>query len=103
MGLHQYTYAEYAAFETLSTGKHEFLGGEIYALVNDLEEHSALAATMIGALANNLENRPYRVHTSDLRIFVESAGLATYGERVEVSSLAIELAVDEVYRNSAVR
>jgi Uma2 family endonuclease len=42
------------------------------------EEHSALAAEMVGLLGNAVGDRPCRVHTSDLRIYVESVGLATF-------------------------
>jgi Uma2 family endonuclease len=76
--LHRYTYADYVDLEMFSTGKHEFLDGEIYAMVGGSEEHSALAAAMVHALGNAVGDRPCRVHTSDLRIYVESVGLATF-------------------------
>jgi Uma2 family endonuclease len=76
--LHRYTYAEYVAFESASAEKHEFLDGEIYAMAGGSEEHSALSAAMVRLLGNVIGERPCRVHTSDLRIYVESAGLATY-------------------------
>jgi Uma2 family endonuclease len=78
MRLHRYTYAEYAALETVSPEKHEFLDGEIYAMAGGSEEHSALAAELVRLLGNAAGDRPYRVHTSDLRLYVESVGLATY-------------------------
>jgi len=77
-GLHRYTYADYVALESLSTGKHEFLDGEIYAMAGRSEEHSALAAEMVRVLGNAIGDRPCRVHTSDLRIYVEAVGLATF-------------------------
>jgi Uma2 family endonuclease len=77
-GLHHYTYADYVALESLSTGKHEFLDGEIYAMAGGSEEHSALAAEMVRVLGNAVGERPCRVHTSDLRIDVEAVGLATF-------------------------
>lgn len=77
-GLHRYTYADYVALEGLSTGKHEFLDGEIYALTGGCEEHSALTAEMVRVLGNAVGDRPCRVHTSDLRIYVEAVGLATF-------------------------
>jgi Uma2 family endonuclease len=77
-GLHRYTYADYVALEMLSTGKHEFLDGEIYAMAGRSEEHSALAAEMVRVLGNAVGERPCRVHTSDLRIYVEAVGLATF-------------------------
>lgn len=76
--LHRYTYADYVALEMVSTGKHEFLDGEIYAMAGGSEEHSALAAEMVRVLGNAVGDRPCRVHTSDLRIYVEAAGLATF-------------------------
>jgi Uma2 family endonuclease len=76
--LHRYTYADYVALETISADKHEFLDGEIYAMAGGSEEHSALAAAMVHALVNAVRDRPCRVHTSDLRIYVDDAGLATF-------------------------
>jgi len=76
--LHRYTYADYVALEMISTGKHEFLDGEIYAMAGGSEEHSALAAAMVHALVTAVGDRPCRVHTSDLRIYVEAVGLATF-------------------------
>jgi Uma2 family endonuclease len=76
--VHRYTYADYVALELDSSTKHEFLDGEIYAMAGGSEEHSALAAEVLRALGNAVGTRPCRVHTSDLRIYVEAAGLATF-------------------------
>jgi Uma2 family endonuclease len=76
--LHRYTYADYVALEMISADKHEFLDGEIYAMAGGSEEHSALAAAMVHALVNAVGDRPSRVHTSDLRLYVEAVGLATF-------------------------
>jgi Uma2 family endonuclease len=61
-----------------SPTKHEYLDGEIYAMAGGSEEHSALAAEVLRALGNAAGERPCRVHTSDLRIYVEAVGLATF-------------------------
>lgn len=76
--LHRYTYAQYVALEKESPTKHEFFDGEIYAMAGGSEEHSAIAAKVITALDNATGDRPCRVHTSDLRIYVEAVGLATF-------------------------
>lgn len=76
--LHRYTYADYVALEKESPTKHEFLDGEIYAMAGGSEEHSALAAEALRTLGNAIGDRPCRVHTSDLRVYVEAAGLATF-------------------------
>lgn len=75
---HRFTYAEYVAFETVSADKHEFHDGEIFAMAGGSEEHSALAAAVVRLLGNSVGDRPCRVHTSDLRLYVESQELATY-------------------------
>lgn len=61
-----------------SSTKHEFLDGEIYAMAGGGLDHAALAAEVIRVLGNSLGDRPCRVYTSDLRLYVESADLATY-------------------------
>jgi Uma2 family endonuclease len=76
--LHRYTYAEYVALERESPTKHEFLDGEIYAMAGGSEDHSALAAEILRVLGNRVATMPCRVHTSDLRIYVEAVGLATF-------------------------
>lgn len=76
--LHRYTYAEYVALERESPTKHEFLDGEIYAMAGGSEDHSALAAEVLRALGNAIGDRPCRVHTSDMRIYIEAVGMATF-------------------------
>jgi len=75
---HHYTYAQYVALERDSPTKHEFFGGEIYAMAGGSEDHSALAANLLAALVGAVGDRPCRVHTSDLRIYIEAVGLATF-------------------------
>src|SRR5947207_9150604 len=76
--IHRYTYADYVALELRSPTKHEFLDGEIYAMAGGSEEHSALAAEVLRVLGNAMGDRPCRVHTSDLRIYVEAVGLSRF-------------------------
>jgi Uma2 family endonuclease len=76
--LHRYTYADYVALELESPTKHEFLDGEIYAMAGGSEDHSALAAEVLGVLRMATLDGPCRTHTSDLRVYVEAAGLATF-------------------------
>jgi Uma2 family endonuclease len=75
---HRYTYAQYVALERESPTKHEFFDGEIYAMAGGSEDHSALAVNVLAALLGAVGDRPCRVHTSDLRIYVEAVGLATF-------------------------
>lgn len=75
---HRYTYAQYVALEKDSSTKHEFFNGEIYAMAGGSEEHSALAIRVLGSLDAAVGDRDCRVHSSDLRIYVEAIGLATF-------------------------
>jgi Uma2 family endonuclease len=75
---HRYTYAQYVALERESPTKHEFFDGEIYAMAGGSEDHSALALNVLAALLGATGDRPCRVHTSDLRIYVEAVGFATF-------------------------
>ena len=75
---HRYTYAEYAALENFASEKHEFLDGEIYAMAGGTADHAALSAAMVSELRRATRSRGCRAYTSDLRLYVESVGLATY-------------------------
>jgi Uma2 family endonuclease len=76
--LHRYTYADYVGLEMMSEAKHEFYDGEIYAMAGGGEDHSAMAARMSAALVSAVGDGPCRAHSSDLRIYVEAVGLATF-------------------------
>lgn len=76
--LHRYTYADYIALEQASNTKHEFLGGEIFAMAGGTPEHAALAVAISSALLERLRGGPCRVFSSDLRVRVLETGLSTY-------------------------
>jgi Uma2 family endonuclease len=73
-----HTFAEYIALEEATTGKHEYLGGQIYAMAGGSPEHSSLAVSVATQLANQVRGGQCRVHSSDLRVRVVETGLATY-------------------------
>lgn len=72
-----YTYAEYLALEEHATTRHEYLGGEIYAMAGGSPDHAALAAAIIALLSTRLPTG-CRVFTSDLRVRIVETGLSTY-------------------------
>src|SRR5215470_2923612 len=75
---HRYTYLQYAALERESSTKHEFFDGEIYAMAGGSEDHAALAVSVLAALLAAIGERSCRASSSDLRIYVEAVGLATF-------------------------
>lgn len=76
--LHRYSYRDYLELEEASNVKHEYLGGEIYAMAGGTPEHAALAVSISSALHAQLRGGPCRVYSSDLRVRVLATGLATY-------------------------
>ncbi len=77
--LHRYSFQDYLAVEEVSTVKHEFLDGEIYAMAGGSVLHAALAAAILASLHSQLQG-PYRVYSYDLRIRVLATGLASYAD-----------------------
>lgn len=71
----------------MSTVKHEFLDGEIYAMAGGTPEHAALAAAVIVLLGARLRGGACRVYTSDLRLRVLATGLTTYPDAAVVSGV----------------
>jgi Uma2 family endonuclease len=90
IGHHRYTYADYVAVERDSSTKHEFLDGEIFAMAGATEDHSAFCTEVLFALRGALGDRPCRVHTSDLRVYVESVGLSTFPDGSVVSGELVQ-------------
>lgn len=72
------TYEQYLAAEAVAETKHEFLGGEVWAMAGGTPEHSRLAASLARQLGNALEGRPCAVFSSDLRVRIEATGRSTY-------------------------
>jgi Uma2 family endonuclease len=73
-----YSFAEYVQLEELSSVKHEFLGGRIYAMAGRTPEHAALTMAVGIALGAALEGSRCRAYSSDLMIRVPATGLGTY-------------------------
>ncbi len=73
-----FSFPEYVLLEQMSTVKHEYLEGEVWAMAGGTPEHAAIAANVIRLLGERLRGKRCRVFTSDLRIRVRETGLGTY-------------------------
>lgn len=76
----RYTLEDYLSVEEMSAIRHEFLAGEIFAMVGGMPEHAALSAASVVVLGSRLLGRPCRPYSADLRIRVVATGLATYAD-----------------------
>lgn len=72
------SYAEYCALEREATVKHEYLRGEVFAMVGGTLEYARLGGRIIHLLNRELAAKPCRVFTSDARVRVEATDLDTY-------------------------
>jgi len=75
---HRMSFAEYLAIEAESPIKHEFLGGQVWAMAGGSRRHGAIAANILRILGNQLQMGSCQAHSSDVRIRVLATGLATY-------------------------
>lgn len=94
---HRYTYREYVALEEHANTRHEFLGGEIYAMAGGTPEHAAICTNVSTALNVQLRGKGCRVYSSDLLVRVLETGLATYPD---VSVVCGRAALDPENRNA---
>jgi Uma2 family endonuclease len=77
--------------------KHEYLDGEIYAMAGGSPEHALLSVAIASSLRAQLEGKPCRVFSSDLRVRVVATGLATYPD---VTVICGPLSRDEASRET---
>jgi Uma2 family endonuclease len=96
------SYAEYLDRERSSTGKHEYLRGEVFAMAGGTLEHGRLAARLTHLIAAGLGDSPCEAFSSDARIRVEETDLTTYPDvsvicgRIERSPADPEAATNPV-------
>jgi Uma2 family endonuclease len=76
------TPAEYLALEVASEGRHEFFGGEMFAMSGGSYWHNLVKDNLAHALRNRLAGRGCTVLTSDQRVKVDATGLYTYPDVV---------------------
>ncbi len=83
-GRRTWTPAEYLAWERAAPDKHEFLGGEIFAMAGASFAHNKIVGNIVGELRDALRDRPCDVTPSDLRVKIPAVGLYTYPDAVVV-------------------
>jgi Uma2 family endonuclease len=74
----RFTFDEYLVLEEIAEVKHEFLGGEVWAMAGGSPEHAAIIGNVTTLLNVQLCGQRCRVHTTELRVRVKATGLGTY-------------------------
>ena len=72
------TPAEYLAFERESETKHEYVAGEVFAMVGASRRHNLIQMDTGTSLNTQLRGRLCEVYPSDMRVKVGALGVYTY-------------------------
>jgi len=72
------TPAEYLAFERQSDVKHEYFGGELFAMAGASRQHVRISVNVTALLVGQLKGQRCEVFNSDMRVKVSPTGLYTY-------------------------
>ena len=73
---------EYLAFERRGETKHEYAGGEVFAMTGASLGHNVIVAHLVAELDVQFRGRPCRVFASDLRVAVSPDGPFYYPDVV---------------------
>ena len=74
----------YLASERISSIKHEYYNGHIYAMSGGKEPHNLIAGNTLASLHSQLRRKPCRVYPSHMRVKVLRTGLNTYPDIVVI-------------------
>ena len=75
---------DYLAFDRQAETKHEYVGGEIFAMTGASLRHNLIVAHLVTELNIQMRGRPCQVYASDLRVAVASDGPFYYPDVVAV-------------------
>lgn len=65
--------ADYLAGEAVSSIKHEYVDGEVFAMAGASEEHATIAGNVFALLRAHVRGGPCRVYMADMKLRVERA------------------------------
>lgn len=82
------TSQEFLLWDETQTVRHEFYGGEVYAMTGVSERHFGVAFNVISALRAHLRGTPCRTFGIDIKLSVESAGHYFYPDAFVTCSAA---------------
>jgi Uma2 family endonuclease len=84
----------YLAWEVLQTEKHEYIGGEVFAMAGARREHVVVSGNIFAGLKLRLRGSPCQAYISDMKLRVEKAD-AFYYPDVMVSCTVADHAAEQ--------
>ena len=76
--IHRYSIDEYLTLERESDVRHEYLDGEIFAMLGASRTHNTLVSNLIAAIHPHLRGTPCRIASSDMKALIATAKHAYY-------------------------
>jgi Uma2 family endonuclease len=78
-----YSFEDYLAAERECTDtKHEYVAGQVFAMVGATYNHNVITANLAGELRHQLKSRPCTVLSSDMRLRIQTADAGLYPDIV---------------------
>ena len=85
---HVMTAAEFLAWDEHEPVKHEFVGGEVFAMAGVEDRHATVALNVAMALRNHLRGGPCRTYLAEVKLHVEAADCYFYPDVMVTCSAA---------------
>ena len=85
------TVADYLVWEAEQTERHEYVGGEIFAMLGAEDRHCTVTINVCTALRKHLSGTPCRIFATAMRLYVPALGNYFYPD-VMVTCSAADLA-----------
>src|SRR5690348_6402188 len=79
-----YTHEQYLELDRQSDIRHEYVGGEVFAMTGASRRHNLITANVTSSLNPQLKGRQCEVYASDMRVKISATGLYTYPDVVVV-------------------
>jgi Uma2 family endonuclease len=79
---------DYLAWESTQAQKHEYMAGEVYAMVGASDRHVTISLNIAAALRNHLRGGPCRTYISDMKLHVAAVDAWFYPDVMVVCEAA---------------
>ena len=73
-----FTFEDYLAWEETQTERHEYIGGEVFAMAGGSTVHNTLSLNAAFALRSQTRGTPCRVYMADVKLQVEAVDASFY-------------------------
>ncbi len=73
-----FSFEDYLAWEETQTERHEYIGGEVFAMAGGSTVHNTLSGNAYIALRSQTRGTPCRVYMADVKLQVEAANASFY-------------------------